>query len=181
MTYTGFLRGINVGGHHKVPMAELRRKLTEIGCEDVRTVLNSGNIIFETDQANIRDLESKIESHISQFFHFEIPVILQEKSDIADLVSNNPFENVNTHKDVRLYVSFLKDEPGIEVTLPYTSKDDSYKIISVSNRIICSVLDLSITKTPKGMDELEKLFGKNITTRNWNTILKINDVVMSGN
>lgn len=181
MTITGFLRGINVGGHHKVPMAELRGKLSELGCEEVRTLLNSGNIIFETEQTNIRVLETRIESHISQSFNFEIPVILREGTEISDLVNRNPFNNVNLHKDIRLYVSFLKDEPGVEVTMPHISKDNSYKIISINNRIIFSVLDLSATKTPKGMEELEKLFGKNITTRNWNTILKVNEAMMSGN
>ncbi len=176
MTITGFLRGINVGGHHMLPMAELRKTLTETGCENVRTLLNSGNIVFETKQTNIQELESKIESYLSQTYKFPVPVILHTKIEIADLVNKNPFESVNVHKDIRLYVSFLKDEPKIEITLPYYSKDNSYQIISLSNRIICSVLDLTTTKTPKGMDELEKIFGKNITTRNWNTILKILEI-----
>lgn len=176
MTLTGFLRGINVGGHHKMRMAELRNKLTEIGCENVRTLLNSGNVVFETKQTNIHDLESKIESHLSQSFNFPIPLILRTKIEIADLVFKNPFETIPFHKDLRLYVSFLKDEPKIELPLPWNSKDKSYQIIAISNRTICSILDLSATKTPKGMDELEKLFGKNITTRNWNTIVKIVDI-----
>lgn len=176
LTLTGFLRGINVGGHHKVPMAELRNKLTEIGCENVRTLLNSGNVVFETKLTNIQDLESKIESHLSHSFNFAVPVILRTKIDIDGLVHKNPFEAVPIHKDIRLYVSFLKDEPKIEMTLPYYSKDNTFQILSISNRIICSVLDLSTTKTPKGMEELEKLFGKNTTTRNWNTILKIMDI-----
>lgn len=156
-----------------MPMAELRKKLSETGCENVRTILNSGNIIFETKQTNIQNLQFKIESHLTQSFNFSIPLILRTKIEIADLVHKNPFQTVHLHKDLRLYVSFLKDDPKIEITLPYYSKDNTYQIISISNRIICSVLDLSTTKTPKGMDELEKLYGKNITTRNWNTILKI--------
>ena len=176
MTLAGFLRGINVGGHHKLPMAELRNTLTETGCENVRTLLNSGNIVFVTKQTNIRELESKIERHLSQIFKFPVPVILCTKIEIADLVNKNPFKTINFHKDIRLYVSFLKDESKIEMTLPYCSKDNSFQIISLSNRTICSVLDLTTTKTPKGMDELEKLFGKNITTRNWNTILKILEI-----
>ncbi len=173
MIATAFLRGINVGGHHKVPMAELRDKLTEIGCENVRTFLNSGNVVFETHQTDIQALEAKMESHLANVFNFPIPVMLRTKDAIADLVDQNPFENVQMHKDIRLYVSLLKDEPSIELELPYYSKDSSYQILSVSNRTICSVLDLSTTKTVKGMEALEKLFGKNITTRNWNTILKV--------
>ena len=173
MTLTAFLRGINVGGHHKVPMVELREILTEMGCENVRTLLNTGNVVFETDQTDIQALEAKMESHLANAFNFPIPVMLRTKDAIADLVAQNPFEAIEMHKDIRLYVSFLKDEPTVELELPYSSKDSSYQILSVNNRIICSVLDLSTTKTVKGMEELEKLFGKNITTRNWNTILKV--------
>ena len=176
ITFAGFLRGINVGGHHKVPMEELRKKLSEIGCENVRTLLNSGNFVFETDQADIQNWQAKIESSLSQSFGFAIPLILRTKNEISDLIRQQPFHKIDFHKDIRLYVTFLKNEPEINLTLPYFSQDNSFQIISISDRILCSVLDLSVTKTTKGMDELEKLFGKNITTRNWNTILKIVDV-----
>ncbi|MDO9157115.1 MAG: hypothetical protein Q7U17_09590, partial [Sediminibacterium sp.] len=62
-----------------------------------------------------------------------------------------------------------------KLTLPYISKDNSFKIIGTKNHIIISVLDITTSNTPKGMEDLEKLFGKNITTRNWNTIQKINN------
>lgn len=173
MTLTGFLRGINVGGHHKVPMAELRDKLTEMGCYNVRTLLNTGNFVFEAKQTNIQDLEHKIESFLSQSFGFPIPVILRNRKEISALVDKNPFVTINVHKDIRLYVSFLKSAPEIELTVPYFSDDKTYKIISIQNKTILSVLDLSTTNTPKGMDDLEKLFGKCITTRNWNTVKKV--------
>lgn len=176
ITLAGFLRGINVGGHHKVPMAELREKLNEIGCNNVKTLLNTGNFVFDTKQTNIRDLENKIEDFISGSFGFPIPVIIRTRKEISDLVDENPFEEINVHKDIRLYVSFLKDAPKVGLTIPYFSEDKTYKIISVRDKIILSVLDLSTTSTPKGMDDLEKLYGKNITTRNWNTIRKVIDI-----
>ncbi|GGH26172.1 DUF1697 domain-containing protein [Sphingobacterium alkalisoli] len=176
ITLTGFLRGINVGGHHKVPMADLRDKLNQLECENVRTLLNTGNFVFETEQTNIQDLEHKIETFLSQSFGFIIPVILRGQKEISDLVSENPFATIDVHKDIRLYVSFLKNTPEVELTLPYFSEDKTYKIISIQNKTILSVLDLSTTNSPKGMDELEKLFGKNMTTRNWNTVQKVANV-----
>jgi uncharacterized protein (DUF1697 family) len=174
-SYIGFLRGINVGGHHKVPMAQLRERVSEIGCVNVRTLLNSGNIVFDTETKNLRDLELEMEEHLSKSFGFAIPFVVRTKEDIIHLVQEKPFKTIAAHKDIRLYVSFLKENPSIELALPYFSKDNGYKIISMKDRIICSVLDLSVTETTKGMEELEKLFGKNITTRNWNTVLKISD------
>ncbi|MFN8672150.1 MAG: DUF1697 domain-containing protein [Candidatus Sericytochromatia bacterium] len=173
MKLIGFLRGINVGGHHKVPMAELRDKLNELGCNNVKTLLNTGNFVFDTQQINLKDLENKIEDFLSKSFGFPIPVIIRTQKDILDLVDKNPFQEIIEHKDIRLYVSFLKDKPKIDLPLPYLSSDKSYKIISINDKIILSVLDLSSTNTTKGMDDLEKKFGKNITTRNWNTIKKI--------
>lgn len=173
ITLIGFLRGINVGGHHKVPMADLRNKLNELGCDNTRTLLNTGNFVFETKQTNIQDLEHKIEVSLSQFFGFPIPVILRNQKEISDLVDEDPFATVNLHENIRLYVSFLKNIAEIEFAIPYTSNDKTYQIISIKNKTILSVLDLTTSNTPKGMEDLEKLFGKNITTRNWNTIKKI--------
>lgn len=172
-TLAGFLRGINVGGHHKVPMAELREKLTAIGCTQVKTLLNSGNIVFEADANPIEPLEQRLEDYLSQSFGFPIPVILRTQKEISDLVDENPFATVHVHKDIRCYVSFLKNTPTLALPLPYTSADNSFRIIAIQNKTILSVLDLSATTTPKGMDDLEKLFGKNITTRNWNTVVKV--------
>lgn len=173
MILTGFLRGINVSGHHKVPMADLRDKLHELGCKNVRTLLNSGNFVFETKQINIQELEHKIEDFLSQSYGFSIPTILRNQKEISDLVKENPFAAINVHRDIRVYVTFLKNSPEIELTLPYFSEDKSYKIIAIQNKTVLSVLDLSTTNTSKGMQDLEKLFGKNITTRNWNTVKKV--------
>ncbi len=171
-TCVALLRGINVGGHHKVPMAALREELHAMGLKNVRTLLNSGNAVFETS-VNIQELQDSIETRLSEAFGFSIPVILRDKKDLVDLVENNPFDAVHVTKDIRLYVSFLKNLPENPLNTPWISQDNTFQIISIYDRMICSVLDLSTTKTPKGMDELEKLFGKEITTRNWNTVRKI--------
>lgn len=173
MKSVAFLRGINIGPHHKVPMAELRAQLKALGCTGVETLLNSGNVIFEVDADNLYDFELRMEELLSAHFQFSVPVVLRTKSDIDALVTSAPFANIELNDSTRLYVSFLKDEPGAELSLPYQSADGSYRILSVHKRIICSVLDLSVSGTPAAMGELERLFGKGITTRNWNTIVKI--------
>lgn len=169
------LRGINVGGHHKVPMADLKTLLTNLGCDNVKTILNSGNIVFETKKKDNAGLERIIEMALSENFGFPIPVILIPHKQINKLVNEDPFANVEVHKNIRLYVSFLKEPSTTKIKLPYIFNDNSFKIISVKNTIIISVLDIITSNTPKGMEYLEKLFGKNITTRNWNTIEKINN------
>ena len=169
------LRGINVGGHHKVPMAELKTLLTNLGCDNVKTILNSGNIVFETKKKDIAGLERTIELALSEHFGFPIPVIVIPQNQISELVNDDPFANVEIHKNIRLYVSFLKEPSTTKLKLPYISNDKAFTIIGLSDKFIVSVLDITTSNTPKGMEDLEKLFGKNITTRNWNTIVKINN------
>jgi uncharacterized protein (DUF1697 family) len=102
-------------------------------------------------------------------------VILIPQNQISELVNDDPFASVEIHKNIRLYVSFLKEPSTTKLKLPYISNDKAFTIIGVSDKFIVSVLDITTSNTPKGMEDLEKLFGKNITTRNWNTIVKINN------
>lgn len=171
--YISLLRGINVGGHHRVPMAELGREMTKLGFEKVTTLLNSGNVIFHTSLHREEELEEVIADHLEKIFGFPIPVLIRRPEVMFDLVSNNPFKHTDVTKDTRLYLSFLKEKPAIALPLPWTSNDGSYRILEVREKTVCSVLDLSATQTPKGMDALELLFGKSLTTRNWNTIHRI--------
>ncbi|RMA58062.1 DUF1697 domain-containing protein [Ulvibacter antarcticus] len=171
--YVAFLRGINVGGHHKVPMADLKKVLKNLGFENCITLLNSGNIIFEADEQPIKSLEQKLSSKLESHFGFAIPTITRTYNEINRTFVEAPFKNIEVTKDIRLYISFLKEDKKIELELPWISQDGSFKVLQNSNGNIISILDLSINKTPKAMEVLEKHYGKDITTRNWNTIVRI--------
>lgn len=169
-SYVAFLRGINVGGHHKVPMADLRNEFSRLKFENIVTILNSGNIIFDATGSNLGE---KISQHLEKTFGFPVPTIIVPAESIKNLLYNNPFSQVKATKDTRHYVSFLQNDPDTVVDIPWNSPEKDFAIIEKRNKIICSVLDLSVTNTPKGMDVLEKIYGKNMTTRNWKTIVRI--------
>ncbi|WP_162427857.1 DUF1697 domain-containing protein [Pontibacter pudoricolor] len=171
--YVAFLRGINVGGKHKVPMAELKTEMEKLGFGHVETLLNSGNVIFDATPAPEKELETIIGNSLEKAFGFPIPVLVRDAEVIADLRQNNPFQEVEVTKDTRLYISFLKEKPANDLTNPWATADGAFQVLEVRDRTICSVLDLAITQTTKGMGELEALFGKSMTTRNWNTIDRI--------
>ena len=171
--YVALLRGINVGGHHKVPMADLRNELEELDLENIVTLLNSGNVIFDLTSESISNLEKRISEHLEKSFGFPIPTIIRNSKMMYELLSSNPFKDVKLSKDIRLYVSFLRKNDHVKLKLPWKSSDNSYEIIGKSDKTILSVLDLSVSKTPKATEALEKYFGKDITTRNWNTIERI--------
>lgn len=171
--YVAFLRGINVGIQHKVQMKELSSLLTSLGFSNIVTLLNSGNIIFESAEKSITELEPFLEASLSEKFGFSIPVVVRSAEQIKKLYELNPFSNIEIMSDTRLYVSFLKEIPKVEIEFPWKSEDQSFTILEVFDGAIISSLDVSKIKTPKGMEILEKIFGKKITTRNWNTLEKV--------
>ncbi|EZH76011.1 hypothetical protein ATO12_04270 [Aquimarina atlantica] len=171
--YVAFLRGINVSGHHKVPMADLRKEMEKLNFEKVITILNSGNIIFDSTESDVKSLEKIMSDHLEKTFGFLIPTIVRTSETICHLLDKDPFKDILVTKDIRLYVSFLQEDLETDLQLPWASDNNAFKIIDKIDKTIVSVLDLSITKTPKGMEVLERYYGKQITTRNWNTIKRI--------
>lgn len=171
--YIAFLRGINVGGHHKVPMAELRTEMEKLGFENVITILNSGNIIFDGPSDTPENIEKILSAHLQKVFGFAIPTMVRTADMILALLQADPFSNEQVTKDIRLYISFLRSDKEAGLSIPWSSEDGSYRILDKRDKMIISVLDVSVTKTPKAMEALEKNYGKDITTRNWNTIKRI--------
>ena len=93
--YVAFLRGINVGGHHKVPMIDLRAELEKINLKNSITILNSGNVLFESDEKN---LENKISEHLEEKFGFHIPVIINEIIMTVTFIPEFVFRECNLYE-----------------------------------------------------------------------------------
>ena len=175
--YITFLRGINVGGHHKIPMADLRTMMEKMGFSSIVTLLNSGNVIFEANSSNTNDLEKMISENLEKTFGFPVPTIVRPAKMISQMYTDQPFKGIEVHKDVRLYVSFLKEAAQSDLKLPWASPDNSYQILELRDKSVLSMLDLSLTGTPQTMESLEKIYGSDMTTRNWNTIERIVDKI----
>jgi uncharacterized protein (DUF1697 family) len=169
--YIALLRGINVGGKHKVPMGELNSEFEKMGFSQIKTLLNTGNVKFETSKQDLKLLENKIAEQLKAAFGFSIPTLIRPMSEIHQLIEEDPFK-VEVTKDIRLYVTFTKEPIQNAPAIPL-SADESFKILDCGENVIYSVLDVSKKQTTDAMILLEKHFGKEITTRNWNTVVKI--------
>ncbi|HEV2109891.1 MAG TPA: DUF1697 domain-containing protein [Gammaproteobacteria bacterium] len=171
-TYIAFLHGINVGGR-TVPMAALKKTFEKMGYGNVRTVLTSGNVSF--DNKNGLAVSPKgIGTALAKAFGFEIEVLLRTRVELEKLVKADPFKGVRMTPETRAYVTFLAGKPKTGLKVPYAAPDFPFKILKVTAGEVLSVVVLS----PKGgtteaMGILEKAFGKNLTTRNWNTVKKL--------
>ncbi len=173
--YVAFLRGINVGGKSKVGMAELRIALQSIGLTNVKTLLNSGNVVFESTKNDQSELKQAIEQKLEDEFGRQISVIIRPIQRIQQIVDSQPFADIEVTPEVRLYVSFLPENPlSPKLSIPYKSPDMSFDILDVIDGAVFSLLSLTPGKgTPESMAILEKEFGRGITTRNWNTVCKL--------
>jgi uncharacterized protein (DUF1697 family) len=175
VVYVAFLRGINVGGRALIKMADLKAAFEKMGLRNVRTVLASGNVIFESGRRDEDDLGQCIEAELKKAFHKDIRVIIRSLEALKKLRSSDPFKGIRMTPSLRLYVTFLS---GSAKSPPADVSDaklrDGFRILRTTVGEIISVIDLSKGKgTPDLMGRLEKEYGANATTRNWNTILKV--------
>jgi uncharacterized protein (DUF1697 family) len=173
-TYVALLGGINVGGHKKVKMEELKEAFELMGFRNVKTLLASGNVLFEAPKTEGETLKGRIEEKLKKTFGHEIGVILRTIEQVRGMITANHFKGVKVTPQTRLYVTFLSEKPKPGIKIPYASPGGEFRILRVSDGEVYSVLVVS----PGGgtidlMNIVEKEFGRKVTTRNWNTIVKL--------
>ena len=172
--YVALLRGINLG-KRQIKMDALRKAFEGWGYENVSTLLASGNVIFEAKGSDENKLRQSIEARLKASFGFEVPVVLRSGAEIAKLIKSEPFKRVKVTLKTRLFVTFLSETPKSKPKIPTKSKAGDFIILDIADQDVFSML--TDTRTPDAMDILRKKFGDKITTRNWNTVLKISDAL----
>lgn len=173
-TYIAFLLGINIGPHKRVAMSELKKMCEHMGFENVRTLLASGNVVFDAQKKSTDALTRELEAQLKKTFGFEIGVIVRTIADIQKMIDANPFKKIDATKNIR-YVTFYTEQPKEKVTTGKIQgkKGNPFSILSVSDNVVFSSRELEASATPDMMSVLGKMLGKKITTRNWNTIEKL--------
>jgi len=169
-----FLRAVNVGGHATVKMDALKQAFIRAGCSEARTVLQSGNVIFEHPAVDQNAARQSIQCALDELLGFNVVVIFRSSDDIERIVRSTPFVAVEDKADVKLYIAFLSRTPDSRIELPLVSTKDAIEIISIQNADVYIVSALK----KNGMYGfpnvyVEKQFGIPATTRNWSTVTKI--------
>ena len=175
MKYVAFLRGINVGGKNKVKMEILREVCASIGFENVKTYINSGNVIFETAKSDDKKLAEKLEKAIEKAFALNIKVMVRSFAEIEAIVKNNPFEG-QFENDKDLHVFFLDEELTAEKRELLLSNNNENEQFVVRNREIFCLLRVSVLDSLMGKDYIGKKLKVSATARNWRTVNKILEV-----
>lgn len=172
MKYVALLRGINVGGKNKVKMETLREILSAEGFENVKTYINSGNVIFETDKTDDFKLAAKIESAIEKSFSLKIKVMVRKMSEIEEIIKNNPFDG-QFENDKDLHVFFLDEKLPTEKAEMLLANNNENEMFAVQNREIFCLLHVSVLDSLMGKDYIGKKLKVSTTARNWRTVNKI--------
>jgi uncharacterized protein (DUF1697 family) len=172
--YVAFLRAINVGGRKLIKMDELARIFSAAGFRNVRTYIQSGNVIFDSTSANPPALTKKIEQALRKILGYEVPVILRPLADLTEIVRRNPFRKIKTDADVGRFVVFLSDPPPRNPKLPLRSITENVTVFEVTDRAAFVVSGRKKNGSFGFPNKfVEKEFSVLGTTRNWNTVNKI--------
>lgn len=171
--YVAFLRGINVGGHRKIRMQDLKLSLTKIGLNDVETYIQSGNIVFKTlgDQAD--NLSKEIEASIEKDFGFDVKVIVKNGVQLKEIISNNPYLSNESADINKCYLTLLSDIPKKEQAELLNALKFPYDEFHLMDDIIYLYCTNGYGKTKLSNDFFEKKLKLVASTRNWKTMLKM--------
>ena len=172
--YVALLRGINVGGSKLIKMAELSRIFDSLGFKNVKTYIQSGNVLFESSKSDLATLTKHIEQGLHKAVGFEVPVVLRTITELEAIVKLNPFRKIKSDADAQFYVTFLVEPPKTKPKIPLLSPKKDCEIIHLSPREVFTVaFAMPNGRYGESMAFIEKEFGKSVTTRNWNTVIKI--------
>lgn len=170
-SWIAFFRGINVGGHHVVPMQALKSLLSGMGCEGVATYIQSGNVIFRHQLADKKKLSSKIAEAMESQFGFRPQVLLLTREQLATCANHNPFSGGELQPKT-LHLWFLSAEPenaDVDGISKLKSASESFKL---SGNVFYLHAPDGIGRS-KLAAKVEKLLGVPATARNWRTVTKV--------
>ncbi len=171
-THIALLRGINVGGKNRLPMKDLAAMFAESGCTDVRTYIQSGNVVFTVGPKLAGRVPGLIAKAIGDHFGLDIPVITRTAAEMAKVARNNPFIKDGTDKKL-LHVAFLMDRPGkqrIAALDPDRSPPDEFALRGSEIYVKCPN---GIARTKLTTQYFDSRLKTTITVRNWNTVLRL--------
>lgn len=170
-TYIALLRGVNVGGHNKLPMRELAQTLSALGLRDVRTYIQSGNVVFRSEEVDPAALSRQITAAIEQSRGFAPGAIVLERDSLRAAMAANPFPEAEAdHKSLHLF--FLDDgpaHPDLEALEAVRAANERFALI---NRVFYLHAPDGVGRS-KLAEKAGRGWGVAITARNWRTVSAI--------
>lgn len=169
-TYIALLRGINVGGHKKVPMAELRELLTKSGLKNVRTYIQSGNVVFKSSEKSFQKLEKKICEAIQSHFGFDVSIIVRTRYDLERIFNACPFPEEKKKTSHFTMLHTIPENELVKIASGKVYEGEEYVIINDCIYFYCAK---GYGQAKFNMNLFERKLKTASTSRNYNTIVKL--------
>ncbi|MBB3697709.1 DUF1697 domain-containing protein [Flammeovirga yaeyamensis] len=174
MKLVAILRGINVGGKRKILMADLKKLVEELGGTDITTYIQSGNVIFSSDEIDPQVWSKRLEKGIADTFGFDVPVIVLQQQQWQELIDNNPYKNEEINQLHVTILDSLPKEENKQKLAEVKSGADQYQIINKAVYLFCAG---KYHETKLGNNVIEKKLGVKATTRNWKMVGKVRSLL----
>ncbi len=173
---TGFvslLRGINVGGNRKIRMDDLKALYESLGFKDVIPYIQSGNVVFHSDDTDKARIRRHIEDGIEKQFGFHVEVIIRTSAELSEIIDKNPFQGQESKESKWVVVMFLATDPAStaqeDIQKTYTGPEELY----ITGQEVYIYYPEGIGRSKLSNNFLEKKLKTVGTARNWNTVLQL--------
>lgn len=169
-TYIALLRGINVSGQKKIPMAELRELLGNSGLENVQTYIQSGNVIFQSEKADIKALEGTIHEAIKSHFGFDVPILVVTPKELQQIFDDAPFPQNEKEKS---YFMFLYEEPDKILVDQVRQLNYPNEVFKITDNCVYFYCSTGYGKAKCSNNFFERKLKVTATARNYKTMIKL--------
>jgi uncharacterized protein (DUF1697 family) len=173
-TQIALLRGINVGGHKQVAMADLRSLFSKLGFTDVQSLLQSGNLLFRSGSQTGSRLERLLETEVEKHLGLQCSIFVRSAEEWSKVVARNPFREEARRDPGHLVAMLLKSTPEASRMKALQAAIQGPEIIRAGGPCLYIVYPDGIGRSRLTNGLIEKTLGTRGTARNWNTVLKLN-------
>ncbi len=167
------LRAVNVGGHASIKMADLRALYESLRFKDVQTYVQSGNVVFRTDEKDLPKLAKRIQTAIEKRFSVKPGVMLRTAEEMRDVVARNPFAKRRGIEPAKLLAYFLEDKLSAEASAQLRELPLSSEELTPSGKELFIYFSNGMGKSKLPWGKLEKICTRPGTGRNWNSVTKL--------
>ncbi|HVJ99928.1 MAG TPA: DUF1697 domain-containing protein [Gemmatimonadales bacterium] len=165
--YAAFLRGVSP---MNAKMPALKGAFEAAGFTGVRTVISSGNVVFDARRASESSLEQRSEKAMAEHLGQAFLTIVRPVEMLREMLASDPYLEFGLDPSAKRIVTFLRDEPTVKMVLPV--EQDGARLVALRGRELFSAY-LPSPKGPVFMTLIERTFGKELTTRTWDTVGKV--------
>ncbi|HEY1337331.1 MAG TPA: DUF1697 domain-containing protein [Bryobacteraceae bacterium] len=173
MTVISMLRAVNLAKHNRISMDALRGIYEDLGFRDVRTYVQSGNVVFQTSAKDLARMAKRIEDAIEAKFKFRPAVILRTPEEMKAVVARNPFAGRKGIEPARLAVFFLACTPDGATRQKLESLETAPEELRVGERELFIYYPNGMARPKLPIAKLERILSMPSTARNWNTVTNL--------